>query len=299
MHATLTRVALVALATIGLVGTARAATPQEVLDDGTVDEWDGSEIDGWLAWSANSEARPKRYKAWVRAEGGSPVRVTIEGDAFVGDLIQTGAKAGQLVFLADDLGNGNIRFYDPLTDTLLPTPAGVNTKRREFSPRADGDYLTFVRIRRDGSWATILYRFSDGSSTVIEEGFQPTQVNGDFVVAHICGATTCNVWRYRISTNDWRKLPSAPTGRANYWPGVDANGIVSFVQGSHTKCGKSTKIIQWQPGTLTTLREFPDGIEAATLEARTVDGADQLLFTRIRCSLDGTISNTGIYELAI
>ncbi|HEV8088981.1 MAG TPA: hypothetical protein VGQ50_09985 [Actinomycetota bacterium] len=294
------RVVGVAFGVVVLVaGTALAATPVKVLDKKGVMEFGGSQIDGWLAWDQNSKAHPKRFHTYVQPDGGSAVRVPIKGGTRSGDLIQTGPRAGQLVFEALSFGKGDIRFYDPNTDTVLKAPKGINTSLQEFAPRSDGDYLVFDRLRADGSWNIELYQYSTKKLTVIGRNKSVGQINGDYISLFICTRTTCNVWRYQISTGHLKKAPSAPAGRANYWSGVAADGTLYWVQGSYSKCGIHTKIKQMVGGTVTTVVSYPNGNELAALEARTLIGGPQVLFTRIQCSAAGRVSNDGIYKVSV
>ena len=62
-----------------IAGAAYAATPQVVLDDPGARENTPSASDGYLVWSADSEARPGRFHSYVLADGGSPVRIDPAG----------------------------------------------------------------------------------------------------------------------------------------------------------------------------------------------------------------------------
>jgi hypothetical protein len=202
-----------------------------------------------------------------------------------------------VVFEAGAFGKGDIRFYDPSTDTVLKAPKGINTARREFAPHSDGDYLAFDRVRADGSWDVDLYRYSTKKLTVIGHNNAVGQVNGDYIAEFLCTRTTCNTYRYQISTKHLKKAPSAPSGRANYWSAVAADGTLYWVQGSYSKCGVHTKIKQMSGSTVSTVLQVPNGIELSSLEARTLTGGAQVLFTRIKCTASGGFSNQGIYKV--
>ena len=62
-------IGLVSLLTLLMAGIALAATPEVVLNEPKVDEGPSSASDGFLVWSANSEAKPNRYHSYVRADG--------------------------------------------------------------------------------------------------------------------------------------------------------------------------------------------------------------------------------------
>jgi len=294
------RIAVIAFGVVVLIaGTALAATPVKVLDTKGAREESGSRIDGWLTWEQNSKAHPHTFGAYVRPDGGSAVRIPIKGKSNQPELIQTGPRAGQVIFQAQGFGNGDIRFYDPNTKTVLKAPRGINTARQEFAPRSDGDYLAFDRVRANGSWNVMLYQYSTKKLTVIGHNRSVGQVNGDYIALFVCTRTTCNVWRYQISTKQLKKAPSAPSGRANYWSGVASDGTLYWVQGSYSKCGIHTKIKQETGTTVTTVLKVPNGIELSSLEARTLTGGAQVLFTRIQCTAAGKISNTGLFKVSV
>jgi hypothetical protein len=279
-----------------MVATTAALAATKIVDDPGRKEWHGSQIDGWTAWSSNSGAHPRILRVYVKPDGGSKTVIPLSGESFLGDIVQKGGRAGQVV--VEVPRTGNIRFYDPVADSMVATPSGVNTSRKETSPRADGDHLAFVRTGSQAS-RLVLYTFSSGSSSNVATDMSPSQVNGNFLATFLCTAKTCNVWRYRISTGTHVKMPSAPTGRANYWPAVMHDGTMYWVQGSNYACGKNTKILRLHDGRVSTTRRFADGIEIANLEARSVGGTDQLIYTRISCSRSGRIRDTGIYEIGL
>ena len=114
-----------------------------------------------------------------------------------------------------------------------------------------------------------------------------------------CSASTCDVWRYRISATRFTTVTAAASGRANYWPAVMPDGTVYYVQGSFDRCGRNTEVLRFHAGTVTTVATVPNGTELAAMEARTVNGIDQLLVTEITCGSGGAIRDTGIYSVAI
>jgi len=287
-----------AIAILLLVAGTASAAPIKIVDNSSINEWGGSQIDGWTTWSANTVAHPRTLRVYTRADGAQAHVIPIAGETFAGDIVQNGTRAGQVVLEVPGQHNGDIRFYDPIADVMRKTPAGVNTARQEASPRADGDYLAFMRIGNTSA-DLVLYRLSTARGKVIAHGIRPAQVNGDYLAAYRCTAKTCTTWRYRISTGNQVAMPAAPTGRANYWPAVTADGTMYWVQGSNGACGKNTKILRLRGGSVTTVMSLPDGTEIADLEARTVGGVDQLVYTRLSCTLSGTIKNTGIYKIAV
>jgi len=290
--------AATALAIVVLAGTVLAATPVKVRDADRVKEWGGSAIDGWFAWEANTRAHPAVFKVYAKPDGGAAQRVPFAGPTRSPSLIASGRRAGQVVFQALGLHAGDIRFYDPVADAVLRAPKTINTSATEEFPEVDGGSLTFDRHGSSG-WDTIVYRFNTKTSTVIGHRMIAGQINGDYAVYWKCSASTCDVMRYRLSTQRLTTLAPAAAGRANYWPAVMPDGTVYYVQGSFNRCGRNTKILRLSAGAMTTVATVPDGTELAAMEARTVNGIDQLLVTEVTCGSGGTIRDTGIYSIAI
>ena len=113
-----------------------------------------SASDGYLVWSANSEAKPNRSNSYVMADGGDPVRVNPAGtrsfDAAIDDTTVAYEEAFDPphVYVYNDLW-----FYDMVTEERTPAPSGVNTPRQsETRPSLSGDWLLFTRsLGREGS----------------------------------------------------------------------------------------------------------------------------------------------------
>ena len=127
-------VAALALATIATA--AYAATPQVVLDDPAVNETTPSASDGYLVWSANSEARPDRYHSYVMAGAGSPVRIDPAGTQSRGAAID----GTTIVYEASTSEGQDLGFFDAVTEVRSAPPAGVNTPNDEYRPTLSGDW---------------------------------------------------------------------------------------------------------------------------------------------------------------
>lgn len=293
------------LATSGILGfvavfllaaPAMAVTPIELIDS-KADEHYPSITDGWLAWSANTTTHPKNWAGYVRPDGGAVRKIPLRENIWIGSIADVGPRAGQLSFTADATGNGNIGFYDLASGKVLKAPSGVNTAKRETTSSVQGDYLVFSRYISDSRVDVLLYRFSTGKVSIVASGWYfATQVNGEFLTYQSCRTDTCNVWRYSIKGGNALKMPAAPTGRANYFPAVQPDGVTFWVQGSNTSCGKNTKILRRaNNGNITTVWSVPDGTEISDLEARTVGASPVLVLTEIDCASD----DTGIYELPL
>ena len=284
------------VAVLVMAATAVATTPVK-LKDTRADESYPTIADGWLAWSANTTTHPKDWKGYAQPDGGAVRKIPVQGHVWIGSIADVGPRAGQVSFTADATGNGDIGLYDLASKAVLKAPRGVNTAKRETTSSMQGDYLAFSRYISDSRVDVLLYAFSTGKvSTVASGWYFATQVNGEFLTYQSCRTDTCNAWRYSITKGKALKLPAAPTGRANYFPAVQSDGVTFWVQGSNTSCGKNTKILRRaNNGNITTIWAVPDGTEISSLEARTVGASPVLVLTEIDCASN----DTGIYELPL
>lgn len=268
------------LTVLVFAGTAIAVTAVKIIDT-KADEVRPSVTDGWVAWAANSVARPNAFHAYVRT-GGSITKIPIRGDTFLGNIITDGTHAGQVVVMTNTGGDGNIRFYDLTTGAVSKPPAGVNTSKNEVDPFVSGDFLVFVR----GSGNLMLYQFSTATMVkLVTGGVYHPQVNGDYVAYSRCGTKNCkSVYRYQISTTTTMKMPAPAAGRANYYAAVGSDGTMFWVEGSATACGKNTKIIRWVSGTESTVWKAPAGNEIAGLQADVLNSTPTLAFAGYDCA---------------
>ena len=127
-----------ALALVTSATVAYAATPEVVLDDPAVRENTPSASDGYLVWSADSEAKPGRFHSYVLADGGSPVRIDPAGGQSRGAAID-----GTTIVYEEDFQD--LGFFDAVTEARSDPPAGVNTPNSEYRPTLSGDWLLFTR----------------------------------------------------------------------------------------------------------------------------------------------------------
>ena len=85
---------------MAVANVALAATPTKIKDDYRVDELGTSIMDGWAAWHANTSQRPRTFSGYVQPDGGEPRRIPQRGDVSIGNLIEDGPRAGEVVFTA-------------------------------------------------------------------------------------------------------------------------------------------------------------------------------------------------------
>ena len=177
-------------ALIPAAGIAAAATPEVVLNDPAVVEQASSASDGYLVWSANSDAHPNRFNSYVMADGGDPVRVNPEGTRSFAAAIDDTTVAYEEAFDPPHVYVYNdLRFYDTVTEERTPAPNGVNTPRQsEHRPSLSGDWLLFTRTNfraREGSAKVVLFNLSTSTPIVLAKLPRRTrylvsdQVNGN------------------------------------------------------------------------------------------------------------------------
>jgi hypothetical protein len=288
-------VACIVVATASAAGS--AATPFKVVDT-AADETAPAIAPGWLAWSHDNG---RRYVALVRPAGGTPRRIPSPYDAFPGSVILGGPHADQVVFWEfAHRGNGRIRFYDIATRQVHAPPKGVNTAKSEELASVSGDYMLFARgpVGAGNDTQVILYRFSTHRFRTIASSTEPVftadDLTGDFAVYTRCGAATCTVIRYRISTGRRVEMPPAPQGRANYFGAVLANGTVYYAQGSFTACGGTVRLERRRSGHVATIATLANGADASSLDVAKIGGSPALAFQRIVCAT----GKGGIYRVA-
>ena len=304
-------IGLASLLTLLMAGIALAATPEVVLNAPDVDEFRSSASDGYLVWSANSEAKPNRSHSYVRADGGQPVRINPTGTQSFGATID----GTTIVYEEHSHGprGSDLYFTDAVTPDRQPPPDGVNTRADELRPTLSGDHLLFTRsnfnrvgIRR--AWTrVILVDVTTGDQMVLRERsvlrtyLVSGQVNGDWVTFESCRVrdftfSNCNVFRYEISTADLTKVPNP--GQQQYGGGVSDDGTVYVTRTgirSHWDCGRHAKIVRVPlSGQEQVIARLPDGKDAFTAFAfDEPGGSTTLYFDRFSCRN----GSSGIYRI--
>jgi hypothetical protein len=270
-----------------LTGSVSASTPVKVVDT-RADETSPTIAAGWFAWSRDNGTK---YVAVLRRAGGTPRRIPSPYDAFPGTVILRGPHADQVVFWEfAKRGNGRIRFYDIATHQVRRPPPGVNTTKSEELASVSGDYMLFARgpVGAANDTQVILYRFSTHRFRTLASSRKPVftadDVTGDFAVYTRCGATTCNVIRYRISTGRRVEMPAASSGRANYFGAVLGDGTVYYAQGSFIRCGGTVRIQRRRHGHLTSIATLVTGVDASSLDVARIKDRPVVVFQRIVCA---------------
>jgi hypothetical protein len=300
-----------ALVTLVLAATvAYAATPEVVLDDPAVRESSPSASDGYLVWSANSEAHPARYHSYVMADAGSPVRIDPAGGQSFGAAID-----GTTIVYAESTSEGNdLGFFDAVTEARSAPPAGVNTPNNEYRPTLSGDWLLFTRTNANLESAhhiwlkVVLFNVSTGKSIVLQRLPNRTnylvsdQVNGDWATFESCGFGDgeyfdCQVFRYQISTKELVEI--ANPGLQQYAGAVSGDGTIYLVrtrQSDHWECGDHARLVRYPvggPGVV--IAQLPDGKDSLqTFALDETGGSTTMYFDRFSCRN----GRDGIYRIS-
>jgi hypothetical protein len=249
---------------------------------------------GVHAWAQDTTQHQYVYQVWVKPDGGPRYRVSaLSSSASVGNIDLANPSFGDVLVFSSRGGLGqnqsDIKLWDLANHAALVLPAGINSSTAdEERPAISGDYLLFTRVQPSGAERLLLYRFSTHSFTSIASATPQAATDfigtlrGDYVVYDACTSTTCNVFRYRISTTARVEAPNA--GHANYWPTVATNGTVYYVQGSFRYCGHHTKLMKWTgAGSATLLTALPEGIEAAAMDTYNDGSSTTLYLSRLVC----------------
>ncbi len=284
-------VAFLGVALIGASGLPAAAAPYAgamprvpVVVGGAFEYAPAADGD-YVAWTANTFQRPGRYNVYFSQGGGPRQRVNPAGiEAETGGIDGT-----ELIYSEFTRDGSDLVLYDMATETVLPTPAGVNTGREEFGASNSGDYLLFDRdrfSRRQRVERIVLHNTVTGAETILAESTRAHkylasgQVNGNWAVYFKCGTLVCNVFRYDIGSEETRKVPNAGN-KQQYASSVSDEGIVYFLR-SPPRCGQNVRIMSWDgasdPSVFLDLPDHQDSFDTFF-----DDAASSLYYQRIRC----------------
>lgn len=187
---------------------------------------------------------------------------------------------------------------------MVRTPEGVNTRDPEASARISGHHILFGRDPRQLGHLSqvVLMDITTGRSKILarsSQGVYPDSIDGDWATYTVCDNSTCDVFRYRISTGHGRRIPHGPT-RSVSSSAVTSNGTVYLTRGSQEVCGGNA-IVRWTPEARRTLARFADRFGVGGKDALVEGGTTALFFTRVTCKpSQGGISLTyDIYRLDV
>lgn len=265
---------------------AHASAPEVVLDRPRVGEYQPVRGGGWIAWQQNTRKRPGHFNLFMRpVAGGSKLRVNARGlNGANGDI-----EGNVLVYQQFRKKGSGLRFFDLTTHRRSKPPSDVNTEQWEYWPSMSGQWLLFGRLKRNGARRVILFDLFTGEKRVLaqvrgEHAFlAPGQVNGDWVVWFRCApGSTCNIVRYRISTEESAIIPN-PLGREQHSPSVDANGTVYYARGGGD-CGNRVRLIrQSLDGSEEELWRLPNGDDIGRTHVQMRPHGNTVLFDHFGC----------------
>lgn len=294
----------VTLAFVSIAAIAGAATSEKVLNEPGVDEVDPSASDGYLVWTADTEARPFRYHSYVMADGGDPVRINPVGTQSPAVSID-----GATIVYQEDTSNPfdeDLWFFDPVTETRTAPPEGVNTPKSEYEPSLSGDWLLFTRdngnrVPLSEAWVkVVLFDLSAGTHTVLKTMPRPYlshylisgQVNGNWATFESCRARRgefldCQVFLYDISAGG-DPVQVANPGVQQYAGSVSSDGTVYLVRTrnrDHYVCGSHTTLVRVPMGGQgVVIASLPDGKDSySTFALDEPGGSTTLYFDRFPC----------------
>jgi hypothetical protein len=237
---------------------------------------------GYVTYSANSEAHPRHFNTWLVPDGGEPIRVNEEGTR--GGT--AGIDGGMLVYEQD----GDLKLYDIATGTRSDPPAGVNTEFLEVDPSMSGEWLLFSRVDwapeadPPHTWIVLRNLVTDEERILLEsDSFAfSEQVNGNWVVY----TDLTHEFRYDIQLEETIRIPG-PGRRYVYGAGsVAEDGTVFVARQVLGPCGQEASIRRLDPdGTLTTTYVFGKNRQIAwkTFAVDQDGGGIDLLFDRFNC----------------
>jgi hypothetical protein len=296
--------------TLFAAGTAVAAEPSVVLDKAGVNEFRPSASEGYLVWSANSLAHPRRTNSYVRPDGESKIRVNPQGTQSFGASID----GTTVVYQEAGHDDADLGLFDAVSQTRSSMPDGVNTRNYESSPTLSGDWLLFTRTNlnrvdfADARVSVILFNMTTEQGIVLRDLTENShymmsdQVSGDYATFESCRwdraadrYSNCQAFLYEISTEELVRIENP--GVQQYAAGVTDDGTVYVVRSggpSHWQCGTNARIVRYPEGggpgvVIARLRDPRDVLATFALEE--TGGSTSLYFGRLNCET----GRTGLY----
>jgi len=292
------------LALVDDAAAAEASKPVPVLG-GPADDHSYSAVEGYRAWI---HAPRGTYHLIVKPTGEKRYVVAKGDDVGAGTDLALGTTLGDvLVFTGPGRRGdyGNVRIWDLDEERLIRTPEGVNTRDPEAAAAISGHHLLFGRDPRQLGHLSqvVLMDITTGRSKILarsSQGAGPDSINGDWATYTVCDKSTCDVFRYRISTGHARKVPHGPT-RSLSSSVVTSNGTVYLTRSSPDACGGDS-IVRWTPEGRRTLARFADRFGVGGTDVLVEGRSTTLFFTRATCKSSpggGTSLTYDVYRLDV
>ncbi len=278
-----------AMLVVFVATTAQAVTEVPVISTSD-NEYNPAGSADYLAWTVWTGTKNIAYASEV---GGEPFRVSRRGkQGYVGGIDGT-----TLVYQEYDGSFSNIYLFDLVTHKRTQA---VPWDYWKYFPSISGDWLLYGEDSI-GLKEIFLYNMDTSEERVLLQEIRervdilPGQVNGDFVVfekrvydAHD-DAVSCNVYRYRISTDKTAKIAN-PNERCQFGPSVSPDGTVYFARAGFS-CGRNASLQEKAPGEpASTLVAFEEGRDFyGTYAFDNGDGTTDVFYDPVRCGGKGNI----------
>ncbi len=259
----------------------------------------------YLAFSSNSVAHPRRWNAYASPlDGAGRTRLNAAGtQGFAGGFDPAGTNV--VVYQQVEGASSDIYSFD-LDARVRTQLAGVNTPKREWSPRVSSSYYAFFRdFRSGGVWYTRLLLYDRATLRLLRIATYNAgtyaslgSVGDRYVAWSICTRKTCSAFVYDAVAGTLRKIPTRRS-KPQYDPVVDeANAMVFFLR-SGFGCGLGARFLSapldtLRPSTrIAALRSGVD-VQSESLSLNPDTGRFDLVFARVPCAT----GNGDIYRLS-
>ena len=243
--------------------------------------------ESFIAWDANTRARPNHFDVFARRRGGGDrFKVNARGTEGLLGGIDDGVLVYQQFRGSPGSGRSDLKLFDLGERTRRSVP-GVNTGAWEYLPSKSGARVLFGRFG-GGRNRVLLANLRKGRTRVLASAgsraqFQPGQVNGNFATwLEWRPGSRSRVHRLDIRTGDVRRVPNE---RWFDWaPSVTDDGTVYFGR-TGRRCGSNARLMRWVPGRGThEVVDFPRRIDISdSYVHETDDGKLHVFHNRLRC----------------
>jgi hypothetical protein len=252
--------------------------------DGPRFELDFSAVDRYRSWIKANDAL--NYRLIVHPRGVDRYVVAKGDEVGVGSDLALGTTLGDVLVFTGSGGDSDLRVWDLDAKRIIHTPEGVNTSDPEYGAEISGDHLLFGRDPKHNGTASqvVLMDITRGRFKILarsKHGVTPDSINGDWASYTVCG-TTCDVFRYRISTGRARKIPHADRYPL-YASTVTSEGAVFLVRGVGG-CGGGVSIVRWTPSGRRNLEELPDRFDVWNTDSLVTGDTTSVFLERVTCS---------------
>ncbi len=263
-----------------------------------LDEWDPAAGPDHIAWVQNTRRDPDRARVYAKPTGGPKFRV----NRGPGDAYSPGIDGTTLVYQQVRRGRSDIKMFDLITRRRSNPPAGVNTRRWEYTPDISGDWLLYAQAwRRFRNRRVVLFNTSSLVKRVLAKSRGRTllvggQVNGNYAVWGKVTRRGCDVFLHDIAAATTMKIPNPRP--CQYGPSVTDTGTVYLGQ-SGLRCGQAARLVRYPlGGPATVLISFRKGVDFQNTYAFTDGGGStHVFYDRGFCNRDFGENLFDVYKI--